>query len=145
MKLLGVLQEKKFERLGSSKTISVDVRIIGRTNKDLEKAVAEGSFREDLYYPLTIISVFLPPLREREEDIPALVDYFLQRFNGGNGKKARISNEAMSLMLEYSWPGNVRRLENCIKGVVKRNKTDRHLILMSYYSISTLKAKFKRG
>jgi Nif-specific regulatory protein len=124
MKLLRVLQEKKFERLGSSKTISVDVRIIAATNKDLEKAVAEGSFREDLYYRLNIIPVFLPPLRERKEDIPALVDYFLQKFNGENEKKTRISDEAMGLMIEYSWPGNVRQLENCIERVVIMSDED---------------------
>jgi len=118
MKLLRVLQEKRFERLGSSKTISVDVRIIAATNQDLEKAVNEGSFREDLYYRLNVIPIFLPPLRERKEDIPLLVGYFLQRFNEENKKRVGISDEAMDLMLEYSWPGNVRQLENCIERLV---------------------------
>jgi len=118
MKLLRVLQEKKFERLGSSKTISVDVRIIAATNKDLERAVAAGSFREDLYYRLNIVPIFLPPLRERKEDIPVLMEHFLQRFNEENRKGVRISDGAMDLMLEYSWPGNVRQLENCIERLV---------------------------
>jgi Nif-specific regulatory protein len=118
MKLLRVLQEKKFERLGSSKTISVDVRVIAATNRDLDKAIIEGSFREDLYYRLNVIQIFLPPLRERKEDIPILVEYFLQKFNEENRKRVRISDEAMSLMLEYPWPGNVRQLENCIERLV---------------------------
>jgi Nif-specific regulatory protein len=118
MKLLRVLQEKRFERLGSSRTISVDVRIIAATNQDLEKAVKEGSFREDLYYRLNVIPIFLPPLRERREDIPLLVEYFLQRFNEENKKGVRISDEAMRLVLEYPWPGNVRQLENCIERLV---------------------------
>jgi len=117
-KLLRVLQEKKFERLGSSKTISVDVRIIAATNQDLERAVTQGSFREDLYYRLNVIPIFLPPLRERKEDIPVLVEYFLKKFNEENKKRTRISDEAMELMLEYPWPGNVRQLENCIERLV---------------------------
>jgi Nif-specific regulatory protein len=118
MKLLRVLQEKKFERLGSSRTISSDVRIIAATNQDLEKAVTKGGFREDLYYRLNVIPIFLPPLRERKEDIPVLVEYFLQRFNQENNKRVRISDKAMDLILEYPWPGNVRQLENCIERLV---------------------------
>ncbi|MGH7890458.1 MAG: nif-specific transcriptional activator NifA [Thermodesulfobacteriota bacterium] len=118
MKLLRVLQEKKFERLGSSKTISVDVRVIAATNLDLEKAMAKGVFREDLYYRLNVIPIFLPPLRDRKEDIPILIEHFLGRFNEENKKRIRPSDEVMGLMLEYSWPGNVRQLENCIERLV---------------------------
>ncbi|GBD39825.1 Nif-specific regulatory protein [bacterium HR37] len=118
MKLLHVLQERKFERLGGSKTISVDVRIIAATSRDLEKAITERSFRDDLYYRLNVIQIFLPPLRERKDDIPILIEHFLQRFNKENQKKVRISDEVMSLMLEYPWPGNVRQLENCIERLV---------------------------
>ncbi|MGQ0793843.1 MAG: nif-specific transcriptional activator NifA [Deltaproteobacteria bacterium] len=118
MKLLRVLQEKKFERVGSSKTVSSDVRIIAATNKDIERAIAEGDFREDLYYRLNVIPIFLPPLRERKDDIPMLAEHFLHKFNGENQKSVRISAEVMDLMLRYSWPGNVRQLENCIQRLV---------------------------
>lgn len=125
MKLLRVLQEKKFERLGSSKTISVDVRVIAATNLDLEKAMMKGVFREDLYYRLNVIPIFLPPLRDRKEDIPILIEHFLERFNEENKKKIRLSNDVMALMFEYSWPGNVRQLENCIERLVIMADRDR--------------------
>jgi Nif-specific regulatory protein len=118
MEMLRVLQEKKFERLGSSKTISVDVRVVAATNQDIENAIIEKSFREDPYYRLNIVPIFLPSLRDRKEDIPLLVEHFLQRFNEENAKKMKISDEAMGLMLEYSWPGNVRQLENYIERLV---------------------------
>jgi len=118
MKLLRVLQEKKFERLGSSKTISVDVRIIAATNRDLEDAVTEGSFREDLYYRLNVVPIFIPPLRERKGDAVLLVEHFLGGFNRDNEKQVRISDEAMDLLVRYHWPGNVRELENCIERLV---------------------------
>ncbi len=115
-KLLRVLQEKRFERLGGMETISVDVRFIIATNKNLEEAISEGKFREDLYYRLNVVSIFLPPLRERKEDIPELVSYFLKRFNKELKKEiSGITPEAMERMISFEWPGNVRQLENVLK------------------------------
>jgi Nif-specific regulatory protein len=118
VKLLRVLQERKFERLGGSRTLSVDVRLVAATNRDLEKAVAEGGFREDLYYRLNVIPLFLPPLREREGDVLQLVEHFLQRFNTEHGKTTVFSREALRRMLRYPWPGNVRELENALERLV---------------------------
>ncbi|MEO0249454.1 MAG: sigma 54-interacting transcriptional regulator, partial [candidate division WOR-3 bacterium] len=118
VKLLRFLQERKFERVGGKRTLSVDVRIIAATNRDLESAVAEGHFREDLYYRLNVLPIYLPPLRERKEDIPLLVGHFLSRFNAENGKRVKLSSAAMDLIMGYSWPGNVRELENCIERIV---------------------------
>jgi len=117
-KLLRVIQEKVFERIGGTKPIKVDVRIIAATNKDLENMVKEGSFREDLYYRLNVIPIFLPPLRERREDIPLLIDHFLKKFNKEYGKNLGISDEAVKALINYSWPGNVRELENTIERLV---------------------------
>jgi len=118
VKLLRVLQEKKFERLGGSRTLAVDVRLVAATNRDLEKAVAEGVFREDLYYRLNVIPIFLPPLREREGDVLQLVEHFLQRFNMEHSKHTVFSREALRRMLRYPWPGNVRELENALERLV---------------------------
>lgn len=118
VKLLRFLQDKKFERVGGKKTLSVDVRIIAATNRNLEGAVAEGQFREDLYYRLNVVPIYLPPLRERKEDIPPLVGHFLSCFNAENGKRVKLSSAAMDLIMEYSWPGNVRELENCVERMV---------------------------
>jgi Nif-specific regulatory protein len=117
-KLLRVIQEKRFERLGGTRTLTVDVRIIAATNRHLERAVAEGTFREDLYYRLNVLPIVLPPLRERREDIPALVEHFLGRFNAENGKQVRITGRTLQALLEYPWPGNVRELENVIERLV---------------------------
>jgi len=117
-KLLRVIQDKAFERIGGTRPIKVDVRIIAATNKDLEKMVKEGTFREDLYYRLNVIPIFLPPLRERREDIPLLIDYFLKKFNKEYNKNIGISNEAVKALINYSWPGNVRELENTIERLV---------------------------
>jgi nitrogen regulation protein NR(I) len=115
-KILRVLQEKRFERLGGRETIQTDVRFIVATNKNLEEAIAKGTFREDLYYRLNVVSIHLPPLRERKEDIPALIDYFINKFNLEFKKKVLgMTPEAMRKMVSYSWPGNVRQLENVIK------------------------------
>lgn len=115
-KLLRVLQEGEFERLGGRETIRVDVRMIAATNKDLAKEVHNGRFREDLYWRLKIISVHLPPLRRRTEDIPDLVKYFLARFGAEYAKPVRtLSESAMAQLLAYTWPGNVRELENCMR------------------------------
>jgi Nif-specific regulatory protein len=118
VKLLRVLQERTFERVGGSRPIEVDVRIIAATNVDLEEAVRQGRFREDLYYRLHVVPIVLPSLRERREDIPMLVGYFLRRFNEENGKDLKISSAAMDLVVGYDWPGNVRELENCVERMV---------------------------
>ncbi len=117
-KILRVLQEKEIERLGGSTPIKIDVRIIAATNKDLEKMVYEGTFREDLYYRLNVISVHIPPLRERKEDIPLLVYYFLDRFNREYSKELTISDSLMEKLIEYNWPGNIRQLQNTIERMV---------------------------
>lgn len=119
VKLLRVIQEREFRRVGGNQDIKVDVRIVAATNKDLEKAVADGSFREDLYYRLDVIPIRLPPLRMRTGDIPLLVTHFLERFSKESGKsKPVISSEAMHVLLEHEWRGNVRELENLIERVV---------------------------
>jgi two-component system response regulator PilR (NtrC family) len=118
-KLLRVMQEKEFMRLGGVDTITVDVRIIAATNADLEHLVADGSFREDLYYRLNVITIHLPPLRERTEDIPPLARHFLQVYSAENDKQvAEIAPAAMQRLMDYRWPGNVRELENAIERAV---------------------------
>jgi nitrogen regulation protein NR(I) len=115
-KILRVLQDRQFERLGGSERITVDVRVIVATNKDLEKAIREGSFRQDLYYRLKVVTLQLPPLRDRKEDIPELVRYFLRRFRADiNREVADISPRALEKLMRYHWPGNVRELENTVK------------------------------
>src|SRR3989442_1762252 len=127
MKLLRVLQEREFERIGDSHTIKVDVRVIAATNSDLTKMVAEGTFREDLFYRLNVIPVQLPPLRDRQEDIPLLVQHFLDRLarEGSGAKSAKalperksVSQDAMRRLMAYPWPGNVRQLENAVERAV---------------------------
>jgi Nif-specific regulatory protein len=116
VKLLRVIQERQFERLGSSKSISVDVRIITATNRNLEKLIEEGRFREDLFYRINVFPVFVPPLRERRNDIPGLADHFIEKFNKENGTNVkRITTAAINMLMVYSWPGNVRELENVIE------------------------------
>ncbi|HEX6202983.1 MAG TPA: sigma-54 dependent transcriptional regulator [Thermoanaerobaculia bacterium] len=118
-KLLRVIQEREFMRLGGVETIRADVRIIAATNADLEDEVEEGTFREDLYYRLNVITIHLPPLRKRSEDIPLLAQHFLARYGEENDKPLReISSPAMTLLLDYHWPGNVRELENVIERAV---------------------------
>jgi len=113
MDLLRVIETKQFTRVGGNDIIKVDFRVICATNKDLEKAVAEGSFREDLYYRLNVFSVFIPPLRERKGDIPVLANYFVQKYMRVMGKQiTSIAPEAMDTIVRYNWPGNVRELEN---------------------------------
>ena len=121
MKLLRVLQEREFERVGDSNTIKVDVRVIAATNSDLQKMVADGQFREDLYYRLNVIPVHLPPLRERRDDIPLLVQHFLEKFRGGGTVVVTVSQEAMRRLMSYAWPGNVRQLENATERAVASN------------------------
>jgi DNA-binding NtrC family response regulator len=124
MKLLRVLQEREFERVGESHTTKVDVRVVAATNSDLHRMVADGQFREDLYYRLNVIPVSIPALRERKEDIPLLVQHFLEKFRreGPQGAGTRplltVSQEAMRRLMSYAWPGNVRQLENAIERAV---------------------------
>ncbi len=116
MDLLRVIETKQFARVGGNDLIKVDFRVICATNKDLEKAVGDGSFREDLYYRLNVFSVFIPPLRERKGDIPLLANYFVQKYSRAMGKLiTSISPEAMDAVVRYNWPGNVRELENAIE------------------------------
>ena len=116
IKLLRVLQEREFERLGGTETIRANIRLIAATNKDLEKAIAAGEFREDLYYRLNVFSIFVPPLRERKPDILLLADYFLEKFSREHGKAVkRISTPAIDMLTSYHWPGNVRELANVME------------------------------
>jgi two-component system response regulator PilR (NtrC family) len=119
VKLLRVIQEREFRRVGGTRDVKIDVRIIAATNKDLEKAVADGSFREDLYYRLDVIPINLPPLRMRTGDIPLLAQHFLEQFAKANGKPAAsLTPEALHLLLAHEWRGNVRELENLIERIV---------------------------
>jgi Nif-specific regulatory protein len=117
-KILRVLQEREFERVGGEKTIKVDIRLVAATGRNLENYVAEGKFREDLYYRLNVVPVYLPALRERKEDIPPLQEFFLKKYNKENGKSVQISSEVLKIFMEYEWPGNVRELENTIERLV---------------------------
>jgi formate hydrogenlyase transcriptional activator len=118
-KLLRVLQEKEFERLGSNRTLKVDVRLIAATNRDLSQMVANGEFREDLYYRLAVFPIQLPPLRERREDIPVLVEYFVARYASRMKKRIKeIPTQALQAMTEWRWPGNIRELQNFIERAV---------------------------
>ncbi len=119
VKLLRVLQEREFERLGGTKTLKVDVRVVAATNQDLRAALEEGTFREDLYYRLNVVPINIPPLREHKEDIPYLVDHFVERFARDAGKPLNgITPAAMKMLTEFHWPGNVRELENIIERAV---------------------------
>src|SRR5208283_3057067 len=118
-KLLRVLQDGEFERLGSPKSIKVNVRIIASTNRNLEEEIRKGRFREDLFYRLNVFPITIPPLRQRKEDIPLLVDYFVAKFNKKTGKKIEtVSKETLNVLQEYDWPGNVRELESIIERAV---------------------------
>ena len=119
VRLLRVLQEKTFERVGSSESVSVNVRVLAATSRNLEKEIAEETFREDLYYRLNVFPIILPPLRERRSDIMLLADHFLQKYGAMYGKSIkRISTSAINMMMAYHWPGNVRELENCLERAV---------------------------
>jgi formate hydrogenlyase transcriptional activator len=118
-KLLRVLQEKEFERLGSTRTVKVDARLVAATNRDLSQMVASGEFREDLYYRLAVFPIQLPPLRERRDDIPLLVEYFVARYARRMNKRIReIPTPALQAMTEWPWPGNIRELQNFIERAV---------------------------
>ncbi|HEX9014881.1 MAG TPA: sigma-54 dependent transcriptional regulator, partial [Chloroflexota bacterium] len=133
-KLLRVLQEKEFERVGGSEVIKVDVRVVAATNRDLLAEVAANRFREDLYYRLNVISIFMPPLRERKEDIPLLVEHFLHKHRFSvSSPPSRITDEAVQALMKHDWPGNVRELENAIERAVVMAQggiiTSQHLYL----------------
>jgi len=118
-KILRFLEEREFNRVGGSKTIKVDVRLITATNKDLTQQIKKGMFREDLYYRINVVPIVIPPLRERREDIPVLVEHFIKKASEENGGKVKgMSQEALALLTEYDWPGNVRELENLIERMV---------------------------
>jgi two-component system response regulator AtoC len=124
-KLLQVLQDGEFSRVGGETDVKVDTRVIAATNKNLEKAVAQGGFREDLYYRLNVVSIHIPPLRERKEEIYFLIEYFLDKFNRQYNKKyQKISPEIMQRFIDYDWPGNIREIENAIKRIVVLEKED---------------------
>lgn len=114
VKLLRVLQERVFERLGGTRSIEIDVRVVAATNRDLQQLIADGTFREDLYYRLNVVPVTLPPLRQRVHDIPLLVAHFLEKYRAG---EKRFTSEAMRMLVEYQWPGNVRELENTMERI----------------------------
>ena len=119
IKLLRVLQEHQFERVGGTETLENDVRVLAATNRDLEEMLAEGSFRQDLYYRLNVFPIHLPPLRERRTDIPLLADFFAEKYGSKAGKPiTRISTPAIDMLMSYHWPGNVRELENCLERAV---------------------------
>jgi Nif-specific regulatory protein len=119
VKLLRVLQEREFERLGGTESIKVDIRLVAATNKDLEKAIAAGTFREDLYHRLNVFTIFVPPLRERKSDVLLLADHFLEKFSREHGRQVRrISTPAIDMLASYHWPGNVRELANVVERAV---------------------------
>ncbi len=133
-KILRVLQEREFERVGGEKTIKVDVRLIAATSRNLEELVLKGIFREDLFYRLNVVPIFMPSLRERKEDIPLLVEFFLNRYNRENKKNVSISLDALRVLIDYDWPGNVRELENTIERLVVMS--DGNIIKPSYLPIN---------
>lgn len=128
MKLLRVLQEKEVRRVGGTENVKIDVRVIAATNEDLETKIKEKLFREDLYYRLSVIPIHLSPLRERLDDIPPLVNHFLQQFKEENGREVEVSSKVLNALCSYDWPGNVRELENMIKRVATLCENDRIVI-----------------
>lgn len=133
-KILRVLQEREFERVGGEKTIKVDVRLIAATSRNLEELVSKNKFREDLFYRLNVVPIFMPSLKERKEDISLLVEFFLNRYNRENNKNISISPQALRILIEYDWPGNVRELENTIERLVVMS--DGNIIKPSYLPIN---------
>ncbi len=140
-KILRVLQEREFERVGSEKTIKVDVRIIAATSRNLEHLASQGQFREDLYYRLNVIPLFLPPLYEREEDIPVLIEHFLKKFNKENNRSVALDKSALQVFLNYNWPGNVRELENTIERLVIMSGSEHITALDLPVSLSIRRSK----
>jgi len=136
VKLLRVLQEKCVERVGGTRSVPVDVRIISATHRDLEAMVAAGSFREDLYYRLNVVPIALPPLRQRDGDIPLLIDHFLAQFNRQNRRRIRLGEDLLVLMGRYHWPGNVRELQNCMERLVVMADPGRELVSLETVPVS---------
>lgn len=125
VKLLRVLQERELERVGDGQVVKVDVRVVAATNVDLQEEVAKGTFREDLFYRLNVVPIYLPPLRNRREDVPRLIDYFLDKYNALNGRSLhKISRDMLSILMRYPWPGNVRELENAIERAVVLSRSE---------------------
>jgi len=123
-KVLRTLDEQRFTPVGSDEPITVDARVIASTNKDLEEEISRGNFREDLFYRLNVIPFSVPPLRERQEDVPLLARYFLKEFSAAYGRRPReISDDAIETLMRYAWPGNVRELRNVIERIVIMNPT----------------------
>src|ERR1700727_1237535 len=140
--LLRVLQEREFERVGGNQVIRADVRVIAATNRDLEAAIAAGAFRKDLFYRLNVFPIKIPPLRERKEDIPVLVEYFIDRYARKAGKKMRsIQEKSMELLRSYSWPGNIRELQNVVERSVIVCESDNFSVDESWLSLETLGAR----
>jgi Nif-specific regulatory protein len=143
IKLLRVLQEREFERVGGNSTIKVDVRVIAATNRNLEQAIEDGSFRQDLYYRLNVFPIHLPPLRERKSDILLLADFFVEKYSKANHKNLRrISTPAIDMLMAYHWPGNVRELENCVERAVLVSTDD---VLHGHYLPPTLQTAESSG
>ncbi len=146
VKLLGVLQEHEFEPVGSSKPMKVDVRVIAATNLNLEEEVKQGRFRADLFYRLNVVPIYIPPLRERREGIPLLVEHFLEKYGRENGKNiTRTSREVLDLLMAYPWPGNVRELEHCIERAIVLSTTDSISIDLLPISITSFKHRAGYG
>jgi transcriptional regulator with PAS, ATPase and Fis domain len=140
------LQEREFERVGGSQPIRADVRVITATNRDLESAIATGTFRKDLYYRLNVFPIQMPPLRERKEDIPTLVEYFIHRYSRKAGKRlGTIEKRTLDLLESYSWPGNIRELQNVVERSVIVSEADRFSVDPSWLSLESLGSQDARG
>jgi Nif-specific regulatory protein len=143
VKMLRVLQEREFERLGGTTTVKINVRLLTATNRHLEQAITDGYFREDLYYRLNVFSIFVPPLRERKDDILLLADYFLDKYTREHNKQIkRIATSAIDMLTSYHWPGNVRELENAIERAVLVCET---LVIHGYHLPPTLQTAEASG
>lgn len=140
-KILRVLQEREFERVGGQRTIKVDVRIITATSRDLEELVSQDRFRDDLYFRLNVIPIMLPPLNQRGEDIPFLIEYFLKKFNDENRRSVSLDKNALQVFLDYDWPGNVRELENTIERLVVMSRMEKITAAALPVSLSTHRPK----
>jgi len=144
--LLRVLQEKEFERVGSNHSISVDVRVIAATNRDLRAAVAAGTFRHDLFYRLNVFPIAVPSLRERADDIPLLLEYFVARYSKDSGKNIRhISKQTLEHLRRYNWPGNIRELQNIVERAVILSETDTFVVDESWLKNESSEPSSKRG
>jgi len=144
VKLLRLLQEKEYKLLGDSKTRKANVRIVAATNNDLKTMITEGTFREDLFYRLNVVSLFIPPLRKRKEDIPLLLDHFIKKYSREYRKSIpHISKEAMAGLLSYSWPGNIRELENKIQHAIVMTKNEE--ITLKDLELPSLNIQWKKG